>query len=98
MIKIEKTFNSLECDVICEGKKIGHMRGVNIIQWFLKNKYYFRGTFSKFNAEKLDHGILESIFDIILLDKKLVIKGAQIEWMKNPFEYGTFQASGIDTY
>ena len=48
MLKMERTCSSLKCDVLLEGKLIGIMEGVNLIQWFLKNKYSFKGSFSRF--------------------------------------------------
>ena len=48
MIIMEKTCGSYKCDVMHDGKKIGYMNGVNLIHWFVKNRYRYTGTFSRF--------------------------------------------------
>jgi hypothetical protein len=98
MLKIERTCSSLKCDVLLEGKLIGHMDGVNLTQWFLKNKYVFKGSFSRFitfNTNDCQAGI---IVDIIFTDKKLIIKSARIEWIRESGKNGTFNASKMDYY
>ncbi len=98
MLKMERTCSSLKCDVLLEGKLIGIMEGVNLIQWFLKNKYSFKGSFSRFitfNPEDYGAGIT---VDIIFRDKKLIARNAKIEWIRAPGENGTFNASKMEYY
>jgi hypothetical protein len=97
MIKMEKTCGSLRCDVLHEGKRIGHMDGVNITQWFLKNRYRYTGTFSRFITEDPSDSHSGIEVDIIFPDKKLVIKDALVEWMKGPCKNGTFHSYKIES-
>ena len=98
MIKMERTCGSLKCDVIQNGAKIGHMDGVNLTQWFVKNKYRYTGTFSRFITEnplKSHSGIN---VDIIFGNKSIVIKNARVEWMKSTTKNGTFHAEKVESY
>ncbi|AXV37412.1 MAG: hypothetical protein KO217_03560 [Methanobacteriaceae archaeon] len=97
MIKMERTCGSLRCDVIQNGKKIGRMDGVNVTQWFLKNKYRYTGTFSRFLSNKPEDNYTGARIDIIFNDKKIVVKDAEIEWIKNTTKNGTFHAAGIES-
>lgn len=97
MIIMERTCGSYKCDVMHDGKLIGHMDGVNIIQWFVKNKYRYTGTFSRFvtnNPE--DQSCLD--IDIVFSNKRIVIKNACVEWMKSPNNNGTFHSYKIESY
>ena len=94
---MEKTCGSPRCDVIQHGKNIGHMDGVNMTQWFLKNRYRYTGTFSRFITDNPDDSHSGIEVDIIFPDKKLIIKGAMVEWMKGPCKNGTFHASNIES-
>lgn len=98
MIKMERTCNTLRCDVVHEGRRIGRMEGVGVIQWFVKNKYRYTGTFSRFITENPDDSHSGLKVDIVFPDRKLVIKEALIEWMKNPCQNGTFHASSIESH
>lgn len=98
MIKMEKTCASPKGEVVKEGKKIGYMDGLNVIQWFLKNKYKYTGTFSRFITEDPDDSQSGIQIDIIIPEKRLIIKDARIEWMKNTFKNGTFNAKRIESY
>lgn len=42
-----------------KGKLIGYMDGVGLIQWFLKNKYCYRGSFSRFITDDPEYNDLE---------------------------------------
>ncbi|SCG86599.1 hypothetical protein [Methanobacterium congolense] len=97
MIKMEKTCGSLKCDVLHDGAKIGHMDGVNIIQWFVKNRYRYTGTFSRFITENPSDSQSGIDVDIVLSDKNLVIRNARVEWMKSPCKNGTFHADKIES-
>jgi len=98
MIKMEKTCGSPKCDVVKKGKKIGHMDGLNVIQWFLKNKYKYTGTFSRFVTDNPDDSHSGIRIDIIIPERHLIIKDACIEWMKSPLNNGTFNAKCIESY
>ena len=98
MIKMERTCGSPKCDVIQKGKKIGHMDGLNVTQWFLKNRYKYTGTFSRFVTDNPDDSHSGIKIDIIIPEKKLVIKDACVEWMKSPLNNGTFHAKAIESY
>lgn len=95
---MERTCNSLRCDVMCEGKLIGRMEGVCLTQWFLKNQYSYKGSFSKFFTENPDDCRPGIVVDIIFSDKKLIIKEARIGWINAFGPNGTFQAAGIEYY
>ncbi|MGB9936689.1 MAG: hypothetical protein ACPK7O_03130 [Methanobacterium sp.] len=98
MLKMERTCNSLRCDVLLENKLIGHMEGVTLNQWFIKNKYSFKGSFTKFitiDPEDCRPGIT---VDIIFPDKNLIARSARIEWIRAPGKYGTFRASKMEYY
>ena len=95
---MERTCSSLKCDVLLDSKLIGIMEGVNLTQWFLKNKYDFKGSFSKFttfNPKECKSGI---IVDIIFSDKKLIARNAKIGWLRAPGQNGTFNASKMEYY
>lgn len=98
MIKMERSCNSLKCDVLYEGKLIGFMEGVNLIQWFLKNKYSYQGSFSKFVTENPDYCCSGITVDIIFHDKKLIARDAKIGWMRASGKNGTFHASKVEDY
>ncbi len=98
MIKMEKTCSSPKCDVLFEGKYIGYMDGVSLIQWFLKNRYCYRGSFSRFVTNDPQYSKSGITVDIIFLDKNLVAKNAKIEWLKAPGKNGTFIASNMEYY
>jgi hypothetical protein len=98
MLKMEKTCSSLKCDVMYNGKLIGHMKGVTLTQWFLKNRYSYRGSFSKFITFDPADDYTGITVDIIFLDKNLVAKNSKIEWMRAPGRNGTFQASNMEYY
>lgn len=98
MIKMEKSCGSPKCDVIHKGKKIGHMDGLNVIQWFLKNRYRYTGTFSRFVTENPDDSHSGIKIDIVLPEKHLIIKDACIDWMKSPLNNGTFNAKSIESF
>lgn len=98
MIKMEKTCGSPKCEVIHNGEKIGRMDGVNVIQWFLKNRYRYTGTFSRFITDDPDDSHSGIKIDIIIPEKRLIIKDACVEWMKSPLNNGTFHAEKIESY
>lgn len=98
MIKMEKTCGSPKVEVMKDGKRIGHMDGMNVIQWFLKNKYKYTGTFSRFITEDPDDSHSGIRIDIVIPEKHLIIKDACIEWMKSPLNNGTFNAKRIESY
>lgn len=98
MIRMEKSCGSTKCDVIKKGRKIGHMDGLNIIQWFLKNKYRYTGTFSRFVTDDPDDSHSGIKIDIIIPEKHLIIKDACVDWMKSPLNNGTFHAKSIESY
>jgi hypothetical protein len=98
MIKMEKTCGSPKGEVMRKGKRIGHMDGLNVTQWFLKNKYKYTGTFSRFITEDPDESQSGIKIDIIMPEKHLIIKDACIEWMKSPLNNGTFNAKSIESY
>lgn len=98
MIKMEKTCGSPQVEVMKDGKRIGHMDGMNVIQWFLKNKYKYTGTFSRFITEDPDDSHSGIKIDIVIPEKHLIIKDACIEWMKSPLNNGTFNAKRIESY
>ncbi len=96
MLKMERTCSSLRCDVMCEGKLIGRMEGVSLTQWFLKNKYAYKGSFSKFITLNPDDCCSGITVDIIFLDRNLIARDAKIGWLRAPGKNGTFQASKIE--
>lgn len=98
MIKMERTCSSLRCDVVCDGKFIGRMEGVSLTQWFLKNRYSYKGSFSKFITENPAYCCSGVTVDIVFLDRNLIAKDAKIGWMRAPGKNGTFQASRIEYY
>lgn len=98
MLKMERTCNSLRCDVRHKGKLIGRMEGVSITQWFIKNKYSYKGSFSNFFTENPDYCHPGIIVDIIFSDRNLIIKEARIGWINAYGSNGTFQAAGIGYY
>lgn len=97
MIIMERTCGSYKCDVIQNGELIGHMDGVNLIQWFVKNRYRYTGTFSRFITNNTDYDMDINI-DIVFANKKIVIKDAKVEWIKNKNQNGTFHAAKIESY
>lgn len=98
MLKMERTCNSLRCKVMYKSELIGRMEGVCLTQWFIKNKYKYKGSFSNFFTENDDYCSPGIIVDIIFSDKKLIIKEARIEWINAFGTNGTFQAAGIEYY
>jgi len=98
MLKMERTCNSLKCDVMCNGELIGYMEGVNLTQWFLKNKYSYKGSFSKFITFNPVDDYSGMIVNIIFTDKNLIAKNARIEWIRAPGKNGTFRASNMEYY
>lgn len=98
MIKMERTCNSFKCDVLHEGRSIGYMEGVSLTQWFLKNKYSYKGSFSKFITKNPADCCTGIIVDIVFSDRKLIARDARIGWMRAPSRNGTFQASKIEYY
>ena len=88
MIKMEKTYGCLRAPVLHMGKQIGTLHAVYLTQWFVGNKYRFTGTFNKFVP------CVESI-DILLPDKKVLVKNAFIEWVRKEPGSGTFNAEKI---
>ena len=98
MIIMEKTCGSYKCEVIRDGKRIGYMDGVNLIQWFVKNKYRYTGTFSRFvtnDPQDFRSGI---DIDIVFSNRRIIIKDATIEWIKSTNQNGTFHAAKIESY
>ncbi len=63
---MEKSCGSPRCDVMKKGEKIGHMDGLNVIQWFLKNRYKYTGTFSRFITEDPDDSHSGIKIDIVI--------------------------------
>jgi hypothetical protein len=98
MIIMEKTCGSYKCDVMQEGKRIGHMDGVNLIQWFVKNRYRYTGTFSRFVTNDPNESQSGMDIDIIFSNKRVIIKDAKIEWIKSQNQNGTFHAAKIESY
>lgn len=98
MLKMERTCNSLKCDILYKGELIGYMEGVTLIQWFLKNKYLYKGSFSKFITINPADSRAGMVVDIYLLDKNLMAKNARIEWIRAPGMNGTFQALKMEYY
>ncbi len=93
---MERSCGSLKCDVLYHGKKIGYMDGGNMIQWFLKNRYRYTGTFSRFITDDPECSKSGIKIDIQMQDKNLIIKDAKVEWMKSPQSNGTFHAYTIE--
>jgi hypothetical protein len=93
---MEKTCGSYKCDILHDGKTIGHMDGVNLIQWFVKNKYRYTGTFSRIVMN--DPNASHSGIDILFSNNRIIIKDATIEWIKGPNQNGTFHATKIESY
>jgi hypothetical protein len=81
-----------------EGKKIGRMDGVNLIQWFVKNRYRYTGTFSRFVTNDPTENQSGMDIDIIFSNKRVIIKDAKIEWIKSQNQNGTFHAARIESY
>jgi hypothetical protein len=81
-----------------DGKVIGHMDGVNLIQWFVKNRYRYTGTFSRFKTSDPKDSKSGIDIDIVFSNKRVVIKNARIEWIKSPNQNGTFHATNIESY
>ncbi|MGZ7116895.1 MAG: hypothetical protein ACXVHS_05505 [Methanobacterium sp.] len=98
MLKMEKIYYSLKCDVLYENKLIGHMEGVRLTQWFIKNKYQFKGSFSKFKMFNPEEARAGMTVDIIFQDKNLMAKNARIEWINVVGTNGTFTASKMEYY
>jgi hypothetical protein len=98
MIIMEKTCGSYKCDVMQEGKRIGRMDGVNLIQWFVKNRYRYTGTFSRFVTNDPTECQSGMDIDIIFSNKRVIIKDAKIEWIKSQNQNGTFHAAKIESY
>jgi hypothetical protein len=98
MIIMEKTCGSYKCDVMRKGKLIGYMDGVNLIQWFVKNKYRYTGTFSRFVTNDPDDFQSGIDIDIVFSNKRIIIKDATIEWIKSENQNGTFHAAKIESY
>lgn len=96
MLKMERTCNSLKCNVLHEGKLIGYMDGVSLTQWFLKNRYSYKGSFSNFVAENPEYNRVGITVDIVFLDLNVMAKDAKIEWINAFGSNGTFQASSIE--
>lgn len=97
MLKMERTCSSLKCDVLHEGEFIGHMEGVNLTQWFLKDRYSIKGSFSKFSTENPDYVRPGIVVDIIFPDKKIIARDARIEWINSFGTNGTFQAKNTES-
>ena len=98
MIIMEKTCGSYKCEVIRDGKIIGYMDGVNLTKWFVKNKYRYTGTFSRFvtnDPQDFRSGI---DIDIVFSNRRIIIKDATIEWIKSTNQNGTFHAAKIESY
>ncbi len=95
---MERTCGSYKCDVIHDGELIGHMDGVNLIQWFVKNRYRYTGTFSRFITDNPKHSQSNINVDIVFANKRVIIKDARVEWMKNRNQNGTFHAAKIESY
>ena len=95
---MEKTCGSYKCDVMQDGKRIGRMDGVNLIQWFVKNKYRYTGTFSRFVTNDPNESQSGMDIDIIFSNKRVIIKDAKIEWIKSQNQNGTFHAARIESY
>lgn len=98
MLKMEKSCSSFKCDVLIEGELIGHMEGVNVIQWFLKNQYSYRGSFSNFETIDSDYCCPGAIVDVVFQDKKLIARNARIEWINAFGKNGTFTASKMEYF
>ena len=95
---MEKTCGSYKCDVMQEGKRIGRMDGVNLIQWFVKNRYRYTGTFSRFVTNDPTESQSGMDIDIIFSNKRVIIKDAKIEWIKSQNQNGTLHAARIESY
>ena len=95
---MERTCGSYKCDVMQEGKRIGRMDGVNLIQWFVKNRYRYTGTFSRFVTNDPSESQSGMDIDIIFSNKRVIIKDAKIEWIKSQNQNGTFHATRIESY
>ena len=98
MLKLEKTCNSRKCSVLIDGELIGYMEGVNLTQWFIKNKYSFKGSFSNFITFDQDIDLVGKIVDIVFNDKKLIARQAKIDWINSYGTNGTFTAFKIEYY
>jgi hypothetical protein len=98
MIIMERTCGSYKCDVVHDGEVIGRMDGVNVIQWFVKNRYRYTGTFSRFVTTNPNCNQSDIEVDIIFSNKRIVIKDAKVEWIKSRNQNGTFHAAKIESY
>jgi hypothetical protein len=98
MIIMERTCGSYKCDVMQDGKRIGRMDGVNLVQWFVKNRYRYTGTFSRFVTNDPTKSQSGMDIDIIFSNKRVIIKDARIEWIKKQNQNGTFHAARIESY
>ncbi len=98
MLKMEKTCCSLKCDVLHGGELIGYMEGVYITQWFIKNKYLFKGSFNIFIQKSDENFNVGIIVDIIFPDKKLIARDAKVGGINSYGKNGTFEASKLDHY
>ncbi len=98
MLKMERTCDALRCDVYFEGELVGIMEGVNLIQWFIKNKYSYRGSFSKFMAFDQEFEKIGTIFDIVFRGKKVIVRNVRIQWINAFGENGTFTASNLEYF
>ncbi|MCK9151415.1 hypothetical protein [Methanobacterium alcaliphilum] len=97
MIKMERTCGCMHADVLHDGEKIGTMDGVYLTQWFVKNKYRFTGTFTRYFTDQLKYRKPGTKVDIVFPDKKIIIKEVCIEWVREPIGSGTFNASRIES-
>jgi hypothetical protein len=97
MIKMERTYGCFRAQVLHNGKQIGAMEGVYVTQWFVKNKYRFTGTFNRFFTNEPEYRRPGERFDIVLLDKHIIVKNAFIEWIREQSGSGTFNAEKIES-
>jgi hypothetical protein len=98
MLKLERTCNSRKCDVLINGELVGYMEGVNLTQWFIKNRYAFKGSFSNFITFNHDNDHAGKIVDIVFNDKNLIARKAKIDWINSYGENGTFTAFKMEYY
>ncbi len=98
MIKMERTCGSMRARVMYQGQEIGSMEGVYVTQWFVKNKYRFTGTFTRFLTKDPHHRRCGIVVDVIFPDKGILIKESKIDWIKEPTGSGTFTAKGIESH
>lgn len=97
MIKMEKTYGCLRAPVLHKGKQIGTLHALYMTQWFVSNKYRFTGTFNKFVPclESIDTLEPGDVVDVLLPDKKVLVKNVFIEWIRKDPGSGTFNAEKI---